>query len=639
MALKKTELNFDATTPERVPNGGYDQNSIRTLESREHIRQRPGMYIGALGNGEHNDDGIYVLFKEVVDNSIDEFMMGAGRRIITTLADDGTVSVRDYGRGIPLEKVKDCVSKINTGGKFELNEDGKPRVFSASIGMNGVGLKAVNFLSEEFEATSFRDGRMVTVLFHEGKLVKESKGKTQEANGTFIRFRPSREIFGEYHFEKKFLERRLQHYAWLNANLSLEFNGEKFYSRRGLRDMVESKLEGNALYEVIHFRTENLEFAFAHTNSSNETYYSFANSNYTTDGGTHLSAFKEAIAKAINEIAPKDKQFDPDDIRAGLTGAIAIRMENANFDSQTKHKLTSTDLRPQWVQDIKAALVQILYKNPDVKQVIFDKIAKNESVRKQIQSIRKGAKELAEKSVLKIKKLRDCKFHFNEVESRRKPEEKEKCLNSMIFLTEGDSAAGSVSASRDAETQAVFALRGVITNCYGLTKEVIYKNEELYGMMKALGAEENTDNLRYAKVVIATDADYDGFHIRNLLITFFLTFFPQLVSSEHLYILETPLFRARSKTHSPIYCYTEKERDAAMKKIGQGVEVTRFKGLGEINPKEFGQFIHPESIKLQPVTIENSRDVDGVLNLLMGNDTHARYEYIMNNLVIEDAES
>ena len=636
MAQETPEMNFDA--PARTVAGNYDQSSIRTLESREHIRARPGMYIGALGNGDHNDDGIYVLFKEVVDNSIDEFMMGAGRRIITTVAEEGMVSVRDFGRGIPLEKLKDCVSKINTGGKFGLDEEGKPRVFSASIGMNGVGLKAVNFLSEEFEATSFRDGRMLTVFFREGKFVKESKGKTLEPNGTSIRFRPSTEIFGEFHFEKKFLERRLQHYAWLNAGLSLEFNGEKFFSRRGLRDLVESKLE-NPLYEIIHFRTENLEFAFAHTNSANETYYSFANSNYTNDGGTHLSAFKEAIAKAVNEIAPKDKQFDPDDVRAGLTGAIAVRLENANFDSQTKHKLTSPEPRQQWVQDIKTAIVQILYKNPDIKQVIFDKIAKNESVRKQIQSIRKGAREMAEKSVLKIKKLRDCKFHFNEADSRRKPEDKEKCLNSMIFLTEGDSAAGSVSASRDAETQAVFALRGVITNCYGLTKEVIYKNEELYGMMKALGAEENLDNLRYAKVVIATDADYDGFHIRNLLITFFLTFFPQLVSSEHLYILETPLFRARSKSHAPIYCYTEKERDAAMKKIGQGVEVTRFKGLGEINPKEFGQFIQPDSIKLQPVTVENSRDVDGVLNLLMGNDTHARYDFIMNNLVIEDAEA
>lgn len=637
MADQTPEMTF-ANAAATSAAGDYDQNAIRTLESRSHMRHRPGMYIGALGNGEHNDDGIYVLFKEVVDNSIDEFMMGAGRRVITTLAEDETITVRDYGRGIPLEKLEDCVSKINTGGKFGLNEDDKPKIFSASIGMNGVGLKAVNFLSEEFEATSYRDGKMATVLFREGLLEKKSRGKTQEPNGTYIRFRPSVEVFGEYHFEKKFLERRLQHYAWLNAGLSLEFNGEKFFSRRGLRDLVESKLE-NPLYEIVHFRTENLEFAFAHTNSSNENYYSFANSNYTNDGGTHLSAFKEAIAKAVNEIAPKDKQFDPDDIRAGLTGAIAIRMENANFDSQTKHKLTSPEPRAQWVQDIKAAIVQILYKNPDVKQTIFDKIAKNESVRKQIQSIRKGAKELEAKSVLKIKKLRDCKFHLNEADSRRKPDDKEKCLNSMIFLTEGDSAAGSVSASRNAETQAVFALRGVITNCFGLTKEVIYKNEELYGMMKALGAEENTDNLRYAKVVIATDADYDGFHIRNLLITFFLTFFPQLVTSEHLYILETPLFRARSKSHDPIYCYTEKERDAAMKKIGRDVEVTRFKGLGEINPKEFGQFIRPETIKLLPVTVEHARNVDGVLNLLMGNDTHARYDFIMQNLVIEDSEA
>ncbi len=624
-------LDFQPQPPKNA--GQYTSEAIKSLSELEHIRQRPGMYIGRLGNGEHNDDGIYVLLKEVVDNSIDEFLMGAGRKIIVTITDDCRVTVRDFGRGIPLDKLKDCVSKINTGGKFDTGEDGKPRVFSSSIGMNGVGLKAVNFLSEEFEATSWRGGRMKSVLFREGAFVSERHGKAAEPDGTQISFVPSRQIFPGYHFENKFVERRMQHYAWLNAGLSMEYNGTKYYSRRGLLDLLEHKLEHNALYDIIHFKTDTLEFAFCHTNSAGENYYSFVNTQYTNDGGTHLSAFREGIVKGINELAPKDKQFESDDIRGGIAGAIAIRLQDPVFESQTKNRLGNTEIRTSIVNEVKAAIVAYLFKHPDVKTTIFEKISKNESIRKQIQNIRKGAKELAAKSAIKIDKLRDCKFHFNEVDSKRKEADKQKCLDSMIFLTEGDSAAGSVSSSRDAETQAVFALRGKVENCYGLSKEIIYKNEELYGIMRALGMEDNLDNLRYGKVIIATDADTDGFHIRILLLTFFLTFFPQLVSSEHLFILETPLFRVRSKKRKPIYCYNEAERDQAAAEIGRDCEITRFKGLGEINPDEFKQFIKEDGIRLQPVTVEFPRKLDDLLGFLMGKNTPDRRDYIMKNLI------
>lgn len=612
----------------------YDSEAIRSLDSVEHMRQRPGMYIGALGNGDHTEDGIYVLFKEVVDNSIDEYIMGAGRRVQVTLGADKTVTVRDFGRGIPLEKLRDCVSKINTGGKFAKGEDGQPKVFSASIGMNGVGLKAVNFLSENFIATSFRDGKFARVFFKEGKFVKDEKGSAEEPNGTEIQFLPSTQVFGEFHFEKKFLEKRLQHYAWLNAGLSLELNGQKFYSRRGLLDLLESKMESDALYDIIHYRTENLEFAFCHTNSANENYYSFANTQFTNDGGTHLAAFKEGVVKGINELAPKDKQYEAEDIRAGLFGAMAIKLQEPVFESQTKHKLYNPEIRASVVAEVKAAIVQYLFKHPDIKSAIFEKLDKNENLRKQIQNIRKGAKEMAAKSSLKIQKLRDCKFHLNETDSKRKPEEKAFCQNSMIFLTEGDSAAGSVVQNRDAQHQAVFALRGKVFNCVNASREVLYTHEELYGVMRALGTEDNIENLRYAKVVIATDADPDGYHIRDLLIVFFLRFFPQLLSAEHLYILDTPLFRVRSKSHKPIYCYSEQERDDAAKKIGNGAEITRFKGLGEISPNEFGQFIKGNDIRLQLVTVENARKLDTFVNFLMGpQNTPTRRDYILQRLM------
>ncbi|MGN0866244.1 MAG: toprim domain-containing protein [Oligosphaeraceae bacterium] len=610
----------------------YDEGAIRTLNPLEHMRKRPSMYIGAPGNGDHNDDGLYVLFKEVVDNSIDEFLMGYGRRIVVTLEPDKTVTIRDYGRGIPLGKLRDCVSQINTGGKYNEETEGKPVAFSASIGMNGVGLKAVNFLSQTFVATSFRNGQMARVTSCEGKLVREEKGETGEPNGTCISFLPSRQIFGDFHFEQKFLERRLQHYAWLNIGLTLEFNGKKFYSRRGLLDLLENKMESDPLYAPIHYRSGALEFAFCHTNSANENYYSFVNTQFTNDGGTHLTAFREGVAKGINELAPKDKTYDPEDIRTGLFGAVALRLENPKFEAQTKHKLCNYEIRASVVNEVKNALVQFLYKNPEIKTAIFEKLAKNESIRKQIQNIRKGAKELAAKSTLRIQKLRDCMFHLNETDSRRKPEEKALCQNSMLFLTEGDSAAGSVVQNRNAQHQAVFALRGKVFNCNNATREVLYRNEELYGVMRALGTEDTMENLRYAKVIIATDADPDGYHIRNLLITFFLRFFPQLLSAEHLFILETPLFRVRSKSKAPVYCYSEEERDNAVKTMGKDAEITRFKGLGEISPKEFAQFIRGDDIRLQLVTLENARKLDGFVNFLMGTNPPSRKEYILQRL-------
>lgn len=619
-----TETSGSGSAPELR----YDDKSIKTLSSLEHIRMRPGMYIGRLGNGEQQDDGIYVLLKEVIDNSIDEFSSGFGRKVEVKLQDDGTVTVRDYGRGIPLDSVVACVSQINTGGKFNVGDDGTPRAFACSIGLNGVGLKAVNALSSSFIVTSRRDGQSMTAEFADGVLKKKSKGKTTEANGTEVTFHPADDVFVGFKFEMKFLRRRMQHYAWLNTGMSLTLNNERFFSRRGLLDLLEAKREGDELYTPYHYRSERLEFAFTHMASTDETYYSFANGQYTNDGGTHLSAFKEGVLKAVNEIS--GKTIEAADIRAGIIGAIAIRLADPIFESQTKNKLGNTDIRTWVVNEVKSAIVEALFKNPEMKTAILEKVSQNESIRKQIQSVKKEAKEQAKKTALKIPKLRDCKFHLCDYDSRKKQEDKDKCTASMLFLTEGDSAAANMISARDPDYQAVFPLRGKPYNVQGKRKDTVYKNEELYFIMQALGIEESLDDLRYGKVVIASDADVDGFHIRILLMTYFLTFFQSLVLSNHLYILETPLFRVRNKKKN-IYCYNEREKQQAEAELGRGCEVTRFKGLGEISPHEFGQFVG-EGIRLLPVTVDNIKNVEGMMKFYMGDNTPERRDFIMGNL-------
>ena len=610
----------------------YDESSIKTLSSLEHIRTRPGMYIGRLGNGEHQDDGIYVLLKEVIDNSVDEFSSGSGRKIEVKVQEDGQVTVRDYGRGIPLDSVVACVSQINTGGKFNAGDDGQPRAFACSIGLNGVGLKAVNALSEYFTVVSRRGGASMTVQFENGVLKKKQKGKTAEPDGTEVTFKPSAEVFPGFHFEMKFLRRRMQHYAWLNTGLSLMLNNERFFSRKGLLDLLETKREAEALYPPYHYMGENLEFAFTHTASTDETYYSFANGQFTNDGGTHLSSFKEGLLKAVNEIS--GKSIEASDVRDGIIAAVSIRLQDPIFESQTKNKLGNTDIRTWVVNEVKSAIVEALFKNPEMKTAILEKVAQNESVRKQIQSVKKEAKEQAKKTSFKIPKLRDCKFHLCDYDSKRKLEEKEKCANSMLFLTEGDSAASNVIKVRNPDYQAVFPLRGKPFNCQGKRRDTVYKNEELYFIMQALGIEESLDDLRYGKVIIASDADVDGFHIRILLMTFFLTLFQSLVLSNHVYILETPLFRVRNKKKN-IYCYNEAEKLAAQAELGRGCEVTRFKGLGEISPDEFRQFIG-EDIRLMPVTVDNIKGVDGMLKFYMGDNTPDRRDFIMSHLLKAD---
>ena len=583
------------------------------------------MYIGRLGNGDHQDDGIYILLKEVIDNSIDEFTSGFGKKIEVEVKEDGMVRVRDYGRGIPLDSVIACVSQINTGGKFSTDENNRP--FAFSIGLNGVGLKAVNALSDVFTVTSRRGGKSMTAFFKEGILEKSERGTTAEENGTEVVFLPSASIFPNFHFDPKNLKRRMQNYAWLNSGLAVYLNGERYYSRKGLLDLLEYKLEGDALYPPFHYKSDTLEFAFTHINSTDEVYYSFVNGQYTNDGGTHLSAFKEGILKAVNEIS--QKPIEASDIRIGIISAVAVKLTNPIFESQTKNKLGNTDIRFDIVNQVKAAVAEALYKNPAMKAAILEKVAQNENVRKQIQAVKKGAKEQAQKTVLKIPKLRDCKYHLCDYDSKKKQEEKDKCAASMLFLTEGDSAAANMISARNPDYQAVFPLRGKPFNCQGKKKDTVYKNEELYFIMKSLGIEESLDDLRYGKIVIASDADVDGFHIRILLITFFLTFYQPLVLSDHLFILETPLFRVRNKKRN-IYCYNERERAAAVSELGKGCEITRFKGLGEISPHEFGQFVD-EGIRLQPVNIDNVKNIDSMLQFFMGDNTPERKDYIMRN--------
>lgn len=610
----------------------YTDEDIRSLDSIDHIQARPGMYIGRLGNGKHEDDGIYVLLKEVIDNSIDEFTIGAGKKIEVNVSEEGVVRVRDYGRGIPLNSVVDCVSKINTGGKFTRGEDGRPAPFACSIGLNGVGLKAVNALSETFSVISRRDGQMQRADFEFGKLKNKKRTKADgEPNGTEIIFRPAERFFPGYHFDMKhILPRRMSNYAWLNVGLSLYLNGDRYYSRRGLLDMLDAKISReDMLYEPIHYRSGKVEFAFTHIASMDENYYSFVNGQFTNDGGTHLSAFKEGLLKALNELSPK--KFEASDVRSGVVAVVAVRIEDPVFESQTKNKLGNTDIRGWMVPEVAKAIADTLYKDAALKEKIIGKISDNEAVLAKIQTVKKEAKEQAKKVVLRIPKLRDSRFHLDEAPNRRKLEEKDKCASSMLFLTEGDSAASNLVKCRDTDTQAVFPLRGKPLNTYGLGKDTIYKNEELFCVIKALGIENNMDELRYSKVIIASDADVDGFHIRLLVMTFFLTLFRPFVLSDHLFILETPLFRVRNKKVTR-YCYSEEERDAAQAELGKSSETTRFKGLGEISPQEFKPLIG-ENMRLIPVTVDNLRDVDNILKFYMGANTPERRQYIMDHLL------
>lgn len=597
----------------------YDESNIKSLSSLEHIRLRPGMYIGRLGNGSHVDDGIYILLKEVIDNSIDEFIMGAGSRISITVLDN-VVTVRDYGRGIPLGKIVECVSVINTGAKYD------SEAFQFSVGLNGVGTKAVNALSSSFTVTSYRDGEMASATFEKGiQKGRTKKGQTSEPNGTLISFTPDPEIFPDYSFNDDFIQERLWNYAYLNTGLTIEYNRKTIRSQHGLLDLLGKDVGNEMLYPIIHYKGRQMEFALTHTSSYGESYFSYVNGQHTSDGGTHLAAFKEGVLKGVNEFFKKN--WNAPEIRDGIAGAISVKIQNPIFESQTKNKLGNTEVRTWIVNEVKEAVVDALMKNQETAASLLNKITTNERIHKEESAVRNGAREMAKKVSINIPKLRDCKYHLN---SYPKSKENE-ALSSMIFLTEGDSASGTITKTRNVETQAVFSLRGKPYNVFGKTRKAIYENEELYNIMVALGLENNDfDNLRYSKVVIATDADTDGFHIRNLLMTFFLTFFDEIVTSGRLYILETPLFRVRNK-QVVTYCYSEKERDATMAQM-KNPEVTRFKGLGEIDPKEFGQFIG-DDIKLVPVTIDSASEVRRKMQFYMGSNTPERREYIMENLV------
>lgn len=597
----------------------YDESAVQTLDALAHIRLRSGMYIGRLGDGSHPDDGIYVMLKEAIDNSIDEFIMGNGKKIeIAFDPKSSTVSVRDYGRGIPLGKVIECVSQINTGAKY--NDD----VFQFSVGLNGVGMKAVNALSSHFIVKSFREGEFVEVRFAQGILQEKKKGKTKEENGTFVEFTPDSAVFKKFSFQEDLILKRLWHYAYLNVGLTLDFNGQKIRSENGLLDLLNEEVKEDRLYEPIHYRGKQIEFAFLHSSSYGETYFSFVNGQYTHDGGTHLSAFKEGILKGVNEFSKKN--FQGIDVREGIVGAILIKVKDPVFESQTKNKLSNSEIRGPIVQEVKDAVQTLLYKQEEAAKKILERITFNEKLRKELAAVKKEAKEKQKKISFKIPKLRDSKYHFGDGTKEGE--------NSVIFLTEGESASASIVMARDPLTQAVFSLRGKPMNVYGMKLELLYKNEEMYNLMSALNIEEDLSNLRYNKVILATDADVDGMHIRNLLITFFLTYFEGLVLNGHLQILETPLFKVRNKEKT-IYCYSEEERASAEKLLGKGIEVTRFKGLGEISPGEFKQFISKE-MRLLPVMIQNLSDIKPTLEFYMGKNTPARKSFIMQNLVNEN---
>ena len=596
----------------------YDESKIKTLSSLDHIRKRTGMYIGRVGDGSHYDDGIYVLIKEVVDNAIDEFIMGFGERVVVTI--EGTrVTVRDFGRGIPLGKVVECVSRINTGAKY--NDE----VFQFSVGLNGVGTKAVNALSAHFSVQSFRGGEFAAAEFKQGKLLKESKGKAEEPDGTLVSFQPDPAIFKTVVFLDEHLKRRMQLYTFLNAGLKIELNGAAYHSSNGLMDLITDEVGDEALYPILHHRSKTLELAFTHTNRFDETFLSFVNGQFTSDGGTHLSAFREGLVKAFNEYS-KGK-FEGDDVREGMAAAVAIRLKDPVFESQTKNKLGNTELRSDLVQQVREVVVDLLHRNPKAAETALQKMEETVKLRKELQSIKKMARERSRATSIRVPQLKDCKTHYDKAAGTGG--------ETMLFITEGLSAAGSIVSCRDVTAQAIFTLRGKPLNVCDLNRDVMYKNEELYNLMRSLDVEESLERLRYNKVILATDADVDGLHIRNLLLTFFLRFFEPIVHEEHVFILETPLFRVRN-TKRTVYCYSEAERDTAMKEIGRAAEVTRFKGLGEISPGEFKNFIGPD-MRLTPVQVVNRHSVPRILSFYMGRNTPERRQYIMNNLVVEPA--
>lgn len=572
----------------------YDESKIKTLSSLEHIRLRTGMYIGRLGSGANPDDGIYILLKEVVDNAVDEFIMGYGKRITVALK-DGVVSVRDRGRGIPLGKVVECVSVINTGAKY--NDD----VFQFSVGLNGVGTKAVNALSSSFRVVSYREGRFFEARFERGQLLGKKEGAAgREPDGTLVEFTPDPDIFGEFAYNMEFVEKRMRHYAYLNSGLTLDLNGQEFRSENGLLDLLKDETGDDVLYDAGYWRGDKMEFSFTHTNNYGEEYFSFVNGQFTSDGGTHLSAFREGFLKAVNEFF--QASYRGEDVREGIAAAVAVKLKNPMFESQTKNKLGNGDIKPWILQEVKRGVDEYLRRNPTAAKRLQDKIAHNEKLRTELNIVKKEAREAAKKIELKIPNLKDCKLHLDDGGDGER---------STIFLTEGQSASGSMVSARDVYTQAIFSLRGKVENMYGMKRTAIYKNEELYNMMMALGIENDIEGLRYGRIVIATDADYDGFHIRILLLTFFLTFFEELVTQGRVFILETPIFRVRTKKET-VYCYSARERDDTATRLGSNAEVTRFKGLGEISPKEFGQFIG-DDMRLVTVDVQTLKTVPEIL--------------------------
>ncbi len=596
----------------------YDESKIKTLSSLEHIRLRTGMYIGRIGDGSQYEDGIYILLKEVVDNAVDEFIMGYGKRIDVTI-ENQTVTVRDFGRGIPLGKLVECVSTINTGAKY--NDD----VFQFSVGLNGVGCKAVNALSQTFTVRSFRDGEYAEAYFEQGRLIRQKKGREpKERNGTFVSFTPDPAVFGRFHFVEEHVLRRLRFYAWLNAGLTLRYNGQDIHSENGLLDLITEETAGEQLYEPFYFREKQLELAFVHTNRFSEDHFSFVNGQFTTDGGTHLSAFREGLLKAVNEYA-KGK-FEGDDVREGLVGAIAIRLKDPVFESQTKNRLGNAEIRAPLVQRIRDIVVDLLHRDPPRASRLLEKVQDTAALRKELQTVKKLARERARAVSIRVPQLKDCKFHFD----RRR----QKGFDTQIFITEGQSAAGSLTSCRDPNVQAVFTLKGKPLNVAELHRDALYKNDEIYNLMRSLNIEESLENLRYYRVILATDADVDGLHIRNLMITFFLRFFRPLVQEGHLAILETPLFRVRNRKET-VYCYSEAERDEAVRRLTHP-EVTRFKGLGEISPTEFKPFIGPD-MRLTPVALAEEPAIPELLSFYMGRNTPERRQYIMNHLTVDPA--